>query len=145
MEYLFLLISISLLSVPGFSYQNHELNKFCSDGCTHAPDGTFQKPHEWFMCCTQHDLAYWAGGSPQDKFNADTHLHACLLNTNARPWEANLYLAAVVAFGASHWGTGWSDFDKNAVKFNPLSSAEQSQVKRMTPMRLPSAPNCKPY
>ncbi len=145
MKYFTMAVILSLLPMTSFSYPNHILQKFCSDGCTHAPDGTFEKPHEWFMCCAQHDLAYWAGGSPQDKYNADTHLHNCLINTNARPWEAGVYLAAVIAFGGSYWGSGWSDFNKNSVKFEALSSAEQIQVNRMTPSRLPSEPNCKRY
>lgn len=44
---------------------------FYTDGCSAWPDGRL------YGCCVQHDIAYWCGGSSDDRCAADRRLRAC--------------------------------------------------------------------
>ena len=53
--------------------------KFVSNGCSVWPDAK-----NYLGCCVQHDLAYWCGGSRQDRAQADAALRECVIE--AHPW-----------------------------------------------------------
>ena len=74
----------------------HQRKPFESDGCTLAPD-------LWFTeCCIAHDLAYFQGGTPADRKDADDKLYRCLRehHTIILAW---VYWAAVRAMGHKFW------------------------------------------
>lgn len=45
---------------------------FTTDGCSLWPDGA------WVGCCVTHDIAYWCGGSREDREQADALLRGCV-------------------------------------------------------------------
>jgi hypothetical protein len=104
---------------------------FTSDGCSIFPDGTFEDRNKWCDCCRNHDLAYWQGGSAEDRDLADAILRDCVLaRTNDPQLAETMYLGARVgghpAFPTWYrWGYGWP-YGRG---YQPLSAVERLQVK----------------
>ena len=44
-----------------------QLADFTSDGCSLFLNGTFEDPELWKVCCHKHDLAYWRGGTEEER------------------------------------------------------------------------------
>ena len=89
-----------------------ELRDFTSDGCSAFPDGTFEEKELWHSCCVVHDLAYWIGGSTDDRKIADHELKTCV-EAVGEPTIAKLMLAGVRVGGTPwlptrfRWAYGW--------------------------------------
>ena len=89
------------------------LADFTSDGCSLFVDGTFEKPELWKECCLLHDMAYWRGGTEEERKQADLAFKACVEKKTGDAALANLMYEAVRAGGAPHfptwyrWGYGW--------------------------------------
>jgi hypothetical protein len=47
------------------------IRAFYSDACSAWPDG------DLYTCCVEHDVAYWCGGSEEDRRAADRRFRAC--------------------------------------------------------------------
>jgi len=77
------------------------------------PDGTYQQNELWLSCCTAHDIAYWQGGTFEQRLNADQELKSCVAKVG-QPEIAQLMLMGVRAGGTPYlptsfrWGYGWS-------------------------------------
>lgn len=80
---------------------------FTTDGCSMAPDA------DMAFCCVDHDIAYWCGGSPEERLAADRRLAACVREHEHSPAFAALVQATVRVGGAPwlplpwRWGYGW--------------------------------------
>ena len=89
------------------------LSDFNSDGCSLFIDGTFEKPDLWKECCHKHDIAYWQGGTKEQRLEADLAFKACVEKKTGDPTLAKLMFDAVRAGGEPHfpiwyrWGYGW--------------------------------------
>jgi len=125
---LFLCISISACS------NDSELSPFSSDGCSLFPDSSVITKKDWCVCCFQHDLAYWQGGTEQQRENADTELKQCVLEKTGDETLAKVMYDGV-RFGGSpyfynwyRWGYGWP-YER---KYQALTDNELEQVKRLT-------------
>jgi len=68
---------------------------FVSDGCSCWLDYT------WVECCVVHDLAYWMGGSRQERMAADLALKACVRD------KGHPLMARVIFYGVRIGGTWW--------------------------------------
>ena len=111
----FLNIKILMLMVLvplSMSYAD-ELKPFSSDGCSAFPDGTLAERELWLKCCTEHDYAYWKGGSYQQRVEADMQLKNCVAEVGEE--AVALVMLAGVRVGGSpffptrfRWGYGWS-------------------------------------
>ena len=55
------------------------------------------------QCCSEHDLAYWAGGTRQDFHLANAEFLACMLLWDVPPEIARARYEAVEAFGWGSW------------------------------------------
>jgi hypothetical protein len=118
------------------SYNVHagELEPFTSDGCSAFPDGTLSESELWMACCTTHDLAYWKGGTRDQKREADEELKSCVAEVG-RPGVASMMLAGVKVGGSPfwpttfRWGYGWN-YPK---LYGPLTEAEIAEVKNLAP------------
>ncbi|MFZ5524896.1 MAG: hypothetical protein ACOY9D_12560 [Pseudomonadota bacterium] len=107
-----------------------DLNEFTSDGCSLFPNGTWEDRYIWCDCCFNHDIAYWRGGSEDERKEADKTLQACALDrTGSKALAETMYDG--VRFGGSsvfptwyRWGYGW----KYGRGDKPLTEKEQKQV-----------------
>ena len=107
-----------------------DLNDFTSDGCSLFPNGSLEGRSLWCECCFNHDIAYWRGGSEDERKEADKTLHACALDrTGSKALAETMYDG--VRFGSSsvfptwyRWGYGW----KSGRGYKPLTENEQKQV-----------------
>jgi len=108
-----------------------ELSPFTSDGCSAFPDGTMKQQALWLNCCVQHDLAYWKGGTYQERLQADQALEMCVASVG-EPQIAHLMLTGVRVGGSPYfpttyrWGYGWS-FGRG---YQALSKTDKLQIRR---------------
>ncbi len=108
-----------------------ELKPFMTDGCSLFPDGTLKQHTLWLNCCTAHDLAYWRGGTYEDRQIADRALMQCVTNVGL-PLLANLMLKGVRIGGTPYlpsnfrWGYGW-DYPRT---YAVLTQTEDLEVQR---------------
>jgi hypothetical protein len=106
----FLVVAVVLLTA-GLGHTD-ELQPFVSDGCSVFPDGTPSQKDLWRSCCVDHDLAYWQGGTRQERMAADQALQECVAEAGA-PKVAALMKIGVWFGGAPYlpfhfrWGFGW--------------------------------------
>ncbi len=121
---------VSLLLVSTLTNAD-TLKPFVSDGCSAFPDGTFKQQTLWLDCCRQHDLAYWQGGSYQQRIEADQALKQCVAEVG-EPEIALIMLAGVRVGGTPllptkfRWGYGWS-YPKF---YGDLTDQEQQQIRQ---------------
>jgi hypothetical protein len=120
-------LSFALLLIATSS--TAEIAPFTSDGCSAFPDGTPQNQSLWLNCCVRHDLAYWRGGTYQERLDADVELEHCVAKSG-EPEIAALMLRGVRAGGNPffltpyRWGYGWP-FGRG---YQALSEDEVKQV-----------------
>ena len=90
-----------------------ELSDFTSDGCSLFIDGTFEKPDLWKECCLKHDIAYWQGGTQEERLEADLAFKSCVEKKTGDSTLAKLMYDAVRVGGEPYfptwyrWGYGW--------------------------------------
>ena len=110
--------------------QADELSPFTSDGCSAFPDGTFAQQDLWLSCCTEHDRAYWQGGTFSEKMAADNALRECVAALG-EGGIAYLMQAGVLVGGSAYyptsfrWGYGW-EYPR---PYKPLSAGDFAKVK----------------
>lgn len=122
-----LLLLTATLALP---LAAEELKSFTTDGCSAFPDGNLKDNTKWLSCCTQHDVAYWQGGTAEEREQADLSLKQCVINAGETELAEVMYLG--VRMGGSpffptwyRWGYGWS-FLRG---YKPLTDEEKMQVK----------------
>ena len=90
-----------------------QLADFTSDGCSLFLNGTFEDPELWKECSYKHDLAYWRGGTEEERNQADLTFKACVLKKTGNAELAEIMYQAVRVGGSPHfptwyrWGYGW--------------------------------------
>jgi hypothetical protein len=103
------------------------ISNFTSDGCSLFPDRSLIDESDWCDCCLVHDIAYWKGGTEEERLAADLALRECVLAKSGDEALADLMFEGVRMGGSPYfntwyrWGYGWS-FDR---KYGPLSETEQ--------------------
>ena len=89
------------------------LQAFTTDGCSRFPDRAPNGKSDWCHCCVVHDLAYWRGGTSEERLAADLALKACVLKATGSEVLAEVMFAGVRIGGGPHlptsyrWGYGW--------------------------------------
>ena len=120
-----------------------EMHPFSTDGCSLFPDRLQIAHADWCSCCLAHDLAYWRGGTYEERLKADQNLQSCVLATTGNATLADLMYAGVRAGGGPYffttyrWGYGWS-FGR---MYEPLSPAENAQATSLRDKYLANNPN----
>jgi len=108
------------------------LSDFTSDGCSLFPDGDFKNRALWCDCCFIHDIAYWRGGTQEERKQADEALRQCVLNRTKSKSLARLMYDGVRAGGHPafpawyRWGYGW----QYGRGYEPLTEKEDQQVRK---------------
>ncbi len=108
------------------------LKDFTSDGCSLFPDGNFSDRTLWCDCCFVHDIAYWRGGTEQERKQADQAFRQCVLARTKSRVLANLMYEGVRAGGHPafptwyRWGYGW-EYGRG---YEPLTNRELQQVQK---------------
>jgi hypothetical protein len=117
------------------------LAPFATDGCSSFPGGDPFDPVRWQHCCVAHDRAYWAGGTYDDRWNADVALKECVAETGA-DWVADLMFEGVRVGGSPYlptpfrWGYGWPWI----IGYRELEPSELDQVRSLEPLDLGAVP-----
>jgi hypothetical protein len=107
------------------------LRDFRSDGCSLFPDGTIGDRALWCGCCLAHDIAYWQGGTKEERKQADETLRDCVLNRTGNKTLAVLMYDGIRVGGHPafpmwyRWGYGWN-YGRGYV---PLNEQELQQVR----------------
>jgi hypothetical protein len=89
------------------------IKPFTTDGCSLFPDKSLIGKKDWCDCCLTHDVAYWRGGTAEERLQADKALQACVENTTGNKALAELMLVGVRSGGGPYyfttyrWGYGW--------------------------------------
>jgi hypothetical protein len=127
-----LLIQILIFSLlTGSCASASSLHGFTSDGCSLFPDGTVKDRDLWCGCCFDHDIAYWQGGTEEDRKRADKTLRQCVIERTGSKALADLMYDGVRAGGHPafpawyRWGYGW----KYGRGYAPLTEQEKKQVR----------------
>ncbi len=122
------LIGATLISM-GAVASDKGLADFTTDGCSMFPDGTPEQPTLWQNCCVLHDIAYWQGGSFQQRLQADKALAACV-TAHGKLDLAKVMFAGVRVGGSPYlptsyrWGYGWA-FPRG---YKVVSDIERTQI-----------------
>ena len=125
------LISFVILLGLASTAMASDLAPFTTDGCSRFPDGTSSEPELWLDCCTVHDVAYWQGGTSEQRLQADKVLKQCVIAAG-EPTIASLMFAGVRVGGtpylptAFRWGYGWPYMRR----YGALSDAETEAVRK---------------
>lgn len=126
-----------LVASFGASFSNpgtaNSLKPFATDGCSLWLDGTPDQPNLWRHCCVAHDLAYWQGGTKEQRKQADEDILACVKQAQ-RPGMAN-YIYGNVRWGGSpywmshyRWGYGWDYLDGMWPRGYKVPTAEEQAL-----------------
>lgn len=125
-----LIIIILVLIIPGCSNDLHNIKDFESDGCTLFPDSSLILEKEWSVCCFEHDIAYWKGGTEDERLKADEALRDCVKDKTGDKNLANVIYQGVRSGGSPYfynwyrWGYGWG-YER---KYKALSAEEKKLV-----------------
>lgn len=124
----------------------HALRDFTTDGCSLFPDGDAGNPQRWRDCCVRHDIAYWRGGTAEQRGSADDSLRACVMARTGRQaladqmyWGVRLGGTPLLPTGF-RWGYGWG-YGRG---YEPLKPDEQrlAEEKLATYRLLHPQPSC---
>ena len=109
------------------------LAPFTSDGCSLFPDRAPIGNADWCTCCVEHDLAYWRGGTAEEREQADQRLRACVTDkTGDQTLGETMYLGVRAGGGPYfltwyRWGYGWP-YGRG---YQALSAEERAQADRL--------------
>jgi len=84
--------------------------KFTTDGCSMWPNST--AGYSWEELCIEHDMAYWVGGTEQERLEADQKFRDGV--NKISPFVGNVMYSAVRLGGNKwvpapwRWGYGWA-------------------------------------
>ncbi|MEL7451073.1 MAG: hypothetical protein AAFN78_17795 [Pseudomonadota bacterium] len=124
-----LLVALSAIAACSPS----ELAPFTSDGCSLFPDSSVMSEQDWCLCCFEHDVAYWRGGTKQEREHADALLRQCILDTTGSEALATVMHEGVRAGGSPYfynwyrWGYGWG-YER---KYQALTADEVRQADQL--------------
>ena len=106
------------------------LQPFTTDGCSSFPDRAPVGTADWCGCCLRHDLAYWRGGTAEERLQADEDLRSCVQAASGSAELGDLMFAGVRMAGTPYsvasyrWGYGWS----KPRGYEALTAAEDAEV-----------------
>lgn len=127
------LVAASLAGCANMSAFESGLQPFSTDGCSLFPDRAYITKADWCSCCLVHDLAYWRGGTEQERLAADLALKDCVQKSTKNPVLAKLMFDGVRLGGGPYfftsyrWAYGW----KVGRAYTPLTREEHAEADRL--------------
>lgn len=118
------------------------MQPFSTDGCSMFPDHSLIGKSDWCSCCLVHDLAYWRGGTAEERLKADEELKKCVHAATGDASLAELMFAGVRVGGGPYfftsyrWGYGWP----YRGQYKALSPEEDARVAALRERYLKSNP-----
>lgn len=118
------------------------LKPFATDGCSMWIDGPPGSPNLWRHCCVAHDLAYWAGGTEEQRKHADEAMKLCIQNAQQPMIASHTYNSVRMGGGpywpsTYRWGYGWHYLNGIWPRgYKTPSPDEQAQINRLMPAAL---------
>lgn len=109
-----------------------QIAPFKSDGCSLFPDKSLIDSVDWSDCCLEHDVAYWQGGTEQQRLEADSLFKDCILQKTGNKELAELMYEGVRLGGGPNfptwyrWGYGWNYMRK----YKPLTEEEKAMISK---------------
>lgn len=103
-----------MFSFSALAQSSGALSPFTTDGCSMFPDALPILEKDWKECCFDHDVAYWLGGTEEQRKSADLELSQCVATKAGKPLGFIMY-AGVRAGGQYwlptefRWGYGWEE------------------------------------
>jgi len=116
--------------LAGCGERDPRLKDFRSDGCSLFPDQSLITRDDWCDCCFEHDLAYWRGGTEEERELADLALRECVFRKTGDAALAEVMYQGVRLGGSPYfynwyrWGYGW-EYGRG---FQALSEEEERLV-----------------
>ena len=84
-----------------------DLVVFTTDGCSGGfPEGVPDRPNLWCDCCVKHDLAYWKGGTAEQRKAADAELRECVIERGKKHTGKIMEIGVTVG-GSPYWPTSY--------------------------------------
>ena len=126
----FFVLLLGFICLSACKNDEVKLADFTSDGCSLFVDGTFENPDLWKECCLKHDIAYWQGGTKEERETADFAFRECVQKKTGNAELAELMYQAVRTGGEPYyptwyrWGYGWPI----GRGYKSLSKSEMLQV-----------------
>lgn len=120
-----------------------ELSDFTSDGCSLFPDSSLINADDWCQCCLQHDIAYWQGGTEDERLAADEALRDCVLERTGDAQLAEAMYLGVRMGGSPYfknwyrWGYGWN-YER---KYQALTEKEKALAAKKLEAFFENAPD----
>jgi len=148
---------IFFLFAAGCSYPG-ALRPFTTDACSLFPEGLPGHKNLWLQCCTDHDRAYWLGGTYSERRATDKQLRQCVARVG-KPAIAELMLRGVRVGGSPwwptsfRWGYGWpygrgyqevtAEEEDEALQLlrAPETAGSYRSLRWAQPVALPGVPN----
>jgi len=128
---LFLILALFSPAMVNGATSASVLHDFKSDGCSLFPDGNMEHRGLWCDCCFAHDIAYWRGGTQEERKQADETLRDCVIERTHNKALATLMYDGVRTGGHPvfptwyRWAYGWS-YGRG---YQALTEVEQQQSK----------------
>ena len=125
------LLLTALFCFTACKNEEMKLSDFTSDGCSLFIDGTFEDPDLWKECCLKHDIAYWQGGTEEEREAADIAFRECVKKKTGNSELAEVMYQAVRKGGDPYfptwyrWGYGWPI----GRGYKPLTEGEKKLAK----------------
>ncbi len=134
-KYSFFSYILTLITVTSLIYcsPSYKLQSFKSDGCSMFPDKSLIDSTTWCECCFEHDIAYWHGGTREERKSADLKFKNCILKKTNDQRLAELMYNGVRLGGSPYfptlyrWGYGWT-YSRG---YKPLSPEEKKLVDKL--------------
>ncbi len=86
---------------------------------------------DWCLCCYEHDIRYWQGGTERERAQADSIFKQCILEKTGNRQLAELMYRGVRLGGSPafptwyRWGYGWN-YRRG---YKALTPAEKKEVR----------------
>ncbi len=112
---------------------NAGLRPVTSDGCSLYPDRAIFGPDDWCVCCEEHDMAYWKGGTRRERQLADQRLKECVAAVTGSHLRATTMELGVLLGGSPYmptpfrWAYGWP-YGRG---YKPLTAQEQAKARSL--------------